>query len=201
MPVDPAALDSLLAAQGGFDAAYKKLAAMATALLRTYGSDTGARVVLRQYDPLDIVDAAFERILQEGFEPGENVYFLLRRHVRNRIRSEAKLVSEGKTVRVEGDPDSKKLYLQETDPTEQSAPDRAVVIDDCEYCISVMFRLMADVKDDPAVSAIATAITEGFRDPQDICDVTGLSRPEYDAAFKRLRRKFLGLTESEGKKK
>ncbi len=190
MPVDPDALDGLLAGRGGFEAAYEKLVAAAKALLQTYGGDSGGRALLRQLEAADVVDTAFDRLFAEGFSPGEDVYLLLRRHIRNYIRTVAKSVKERQTVRVDGDEESTRTYLQQTDPLEQSAPERALIIDDLEYCMKVLFRLTAKVKDDPQVLALVSAIIEGFRDPDEICVVAELTKPQYDATFKRMKRRF-----------
>ena len=190
MSVDPAALDGLLVARGGFEAAYEKLLAAAKALLQTYGGDSGGRALLRQMDAADVVDAAFERLFDEGFPPGDDVYLLLRRHIQNNIRSVAKSAKEARTVRVDGNEDATRIYSQQSDPLEQSAPDRALITDDIEYGMKVLFRLTTAVKDDPQVVALATAIIEGYRDPDDICVVADLTKPQYDATFKRMKRKF-----------
>ena len=190
MPVDPDALDGLLAGRGGFEAAYEKLVAAAKAWLQTYGGDSGGRALLRQFEAADVVDAAFDRLFTEGFSPGEDVYLLLRRHIRNHIRTIAKSVKERQTVRVDGDEEFTRTYLQQTDPLEQSAPERALIIDDLEYCMKVLFRMTSEVKDDPQVLALVSAIIEGFRDPDEICVVAELTKPQYDATFKRMKRRF-----------
>lgn len=190
MPVDPDALDGLLAGRGGFEAAYEKLVAAAKAWLQTYGGDSGGRALLRQLEAADVVDAAFERLFTEGFSPGEDVYLLLRRHIHNHIRTVAKSVKERKTVRVDGNEESTRNYLQQTDPLEQSAPERALIIDDLEYCMTVLFRMTSEVKDDPQVLALVSALIEGFRDPEEICVVAELTKPQYDATFKRMKRRF-----------
>ena len=190
MPVDPDALDGLLAGRGGFEAAYEKLVAAAKAWLQTYGGDSGGQALLRQLEAADVVDTAFDRLFTEGFSPGEDVYLLLRRHIRNHIRTVAKSVKERQTVRVDGDEESTRTYLQQTDPLEQSAPERALIIDDLEYCMKVLFRMTAEVKDDPQVLALVSAIIEGFRDPDEICVVAELTKPQYDATFKRMKRRF-----------
>jgi len=190
MPVDPDALDGLLAGRGGFEAAYEKLVAAAKAWLQTYGGDSGGRALLRQLEAADVVDTAFDRLFTEGFSPGEDVYLLLRRHIRNHIRTVAKSVKERQTVRVDGDEESTRTYLQQTDPLEQSAPERALIIDDLEYCMKVLFRMTSEVKDDPQVLALVSAIIEGFRDPDEICVVAELTKPQYDATFKRMKRRF-----------
>jgi hypothetical protein len=190
MSIDPDALDGLLAGRGGFEAAYEKLVAAAKAWLQTYGGDSGGRAVLRQLEAADVVDSAFDRLFTEGFLPGEDVYLLLRRHIQNHIRTVAKSVKERRTVRVDGDEESTRTYLQQTDPLEQSAPERALIIDDLEYCMKVLFRMTSEVKDDPQLVALVSAIIEGFRDPDEICVVAELTKPQYDATFKRMKRRF-----------
>jgi hypothetical protein len=190
MPADPAAMDALFNSRGGFEHAYKKLIAVAKALLRIYGGDSSARVVLRQLDGEEVVNRAFERWASDGFPTAVEPYLVMRGHIRNHIRSIAKSAKQRRTVRVDGNEDLTWAYQQQFDPTEETAIDRLLIIDDRDFCIQVMFRLVADTRDDQQVTALATAIIDGFRDPADICELTGLDKPAYEATFKRLKRRF-----------
>lgn len=190
MSVDPTTLDTLFASRGGFDAVYKKLIAASKALLRTYGGDSAARVVLRQLDGEEIVDHAFTRLFNEGFSPEDDPYLLLRRHIRNYLRSVAKSAKEGRTARVIGNEDLTRAYEQETDLNGQTTVERLLIIDDVDHCLKVMARVVTLANDDHQVTAIAQAIINGFRDPHEICTLTDLDKTTYENAFKRLRRKF-----------
>lgn len=190
MSVDPATLDTLFASRGGFDAVYKKLIAVAKALLKTYGSDSAARVVLRQLDGEEIVDLALTRLFSEGFAPGDDPYLLLRRHIKNHIRSIAKSAKERRTARVDGNEELTWAYKQQSDLNEQTAVERLLIIDDVDHCLKVMARVVTLANDDHQVTAIAQAIINGFRDSHEICTLTDLDKVTYENAFKRLRRKF-----------
>jgi hypothetical protein len=190
MAADPAAFEQLFASRGGFATAYRKLVALAKAMLVTYGGDSASRVCLRQLDPEEIVNAAFERYFDEGAEGEEEVYLLLRRHIRNYVRSLAKSVQQARTVRVDGNKDQAMAYRQATDPTEMSTVDRLLVVDDFDFCQKVIFRVLGDSKADAEVCSICEAIIAGFRDYADICDFAKMSQPAFDAAFKRLKRRF-----------
>lgn len=191
MAADPAALDQVFAKQGGFNAAYKKLVALAQAMLVTYGGDSRSRVALRQLDPEEIVNIAFERYFTEGAEEGANVYFVLRNHVRNFVRSAAKSAKEKKTIRVDGDEKKTALYEAQVDPTGMGAEERLSVIDDFDFCKKMMFRVLADCKGDKDVEAICEAIIAGFREHADIAEYAKLDKAAFDAAFKRLKRRFV----------
>lgn len=192
-PVDPSALDRLFAARGGFETAYEKLVAAARSLLLTYGGDTGARVVLRQLDPEEVVNLAFDRVFSDGIDPEDDLYLALRRHIQNHIRSLAKSAKQRRLVRVDGDPELTSAYCDQSDPNEESARDRLLIVDDMDFCSSVMFRVMAEAKEDPEVEDIGRAIISGKRSTEEICQFTGLNGRKYDAAFKRLKRRFSQL--------
>jgi hypothetical protein len=191
MPVNPADLDHLLAHRGGFDTAYSKLVLFAQAKLLLYRGNVAGRAAVRQLDAEEVVNDAFVRLFKEGFVPGEDVYFLLRRHIANQIRTLAKSVQEENTVRVAADPELGELYEQQSDLNELSAPDRSIILDDVRYCLDVMQRVAAATPNDPEVVKLAEAFVAGYRDPGEICLLTDMTRAKYDAAFKRLQRKFL----------
>lgn len=183
--------DEIFAAQGGFEAVYKRLSALARQQLAHYGGNTRARVVLRQHDPEEIVDEAFKDLLCLESEPKDGPYYFLRNRVRNIVRSMAKNVKEGRTVRIEGSSSAKQdAYAQVSDPTDPTAADLATVVDDADFDIKVLFRLLADLKDDNEVKTLCDAIIEGYREPADLRDLTGLDQAAYEAAFKRLKRRF-----------
>lgn len=189
MAVDPAALDKLFEGRGGFDAAYESLVALAASLLRTYGGDSAARVVLRQYHPEEIADEAFYRLFTEGFEEGKDPYYAVRNHIRNFVRGAAKSKTQAKLKRVDGSTAGTQAYHRQTDLNEQTSVERVMIIDDIEFCTRVMQQLVSDLKNQEE-HAIATAIIAGFRQPDEICQLNDMPRPTFDAAFKRLKRKF-----------
>jgi hypothetical protein len=181
----------MLADQGGFASAYKKLVLLARWALSVYGGDTRSRVTLRQLDAEEIVDEAFHRLLTEPIGVGEVPYFVLRRHVKNHVRSLAKSAKEGHTVRVDGGSEGeKRAYEGATDPTATSDVEKLTIFDDFEFCKKVIFRVMADLKDDKTVASICEAIIAGFRDPGDLRDYANIDQAAFEAAFKRLKRKF-----------
>ncbi len=191
MPVNPADLDQLLAHRGGFDTAYGKLVLVAQAKLLLYRGNVAGRAAVRLLDAEEVVNDAFARLFQEGFALGEDVYLLLRRHIANNIRTLAKSAKEENTVHVVADPELGELYEGQSDPHELSPPDRAIILDDMRYCLDVMQRVAAATRDDPEVVKLAETFVAGYRDPGEICQLTDMTRAQYDAAFKRLQRKFL----------
>ena len=193
MPADPAALDHVFTAQGGFTVDYKRLVVLARSMLDTYGGDSAARVVLRQLDAEEVVNAAFERVFTEAAEIGADTYFALRRHIRNHVYTLAQSTKQARTVRVDESEKSAALYQQQSDPTETSAVDRVLITDDFEFCVKVMERLEREGRDDPEVGLICRAILAGQRDHADICRHAQLTPPAFDAGMKRLKRKFLHL--------
>jgi hypothetical protein len=190
-PVDPATADLLLAHKGGFEVAYKRLLSLAGKLLSSYAGDSASRVALRQLTAEDIVDAAFERLFGEGLSDGEDIYFVLRNHIRNDVRSKAKSKKESRLVRTDASKGLTDLYNQQSEPTETSAVDKLIILDDIEFCQKVIFRLAADGKHDPEVSKICEAIISGFRDPADLREFAGLDESKFTAAFRRLKRRFV----------
>jgi len=193
MSADPAALDHVFTSQGGFTLAYKRLVVLARSMLDTYGGDSAARVVLRQLDPEEVVNVAFERIFAEAAEIGPETYNSLRSHIRNHVHSLAKSAQQARTVRVDESEKSTALYQQQTDPTETSAVDRVLIADDFEFCVKVMARLELEGRDDPEVGLICRAVAAGHRDYADLCRHAQLTPPAFDAGLKRLKRKFLHL--------
>ncbi len=193
MSADPAALDHVFTAQGGFTAAYKRLVVLARSMLDTYGGDSAARVVLRQWDPEEVVNVAFERAFAESAEIGPATYFRLRSHIRNHVHSLAKSAQQARTVRVDGNEQATAVYHQQTDPTETSAVERLLIADDFAFCAQVLDRLQAEGRDDPEVGLICRAVAAGHRDYADICRHAQLTPPAFDAGLKRLKRKFLHL--------
>ena len=191
MPVDPTALDTLLAARGGFEKCYKKLLAAAKVWLAIYGGNKAGRLAVRQLDAEELVNIAFERAFTEEFEPGTDLYLLLRRHMQNHVHSLAKSTGEAKTIRADSSTVAKERYLEQDDPTAPGVADRVLVTDDTEFCNQVLLRVCANAKDDPEVDRLAMAIIEGFYEPDELRVVTDLSPSQYTAAFKRLRRRFM----------
>lgn len=191
MAADPVALDQLFASRGGFAVAYKKLVVLAQAMLVTYGGDSASRVVLRQLDPEEIVNTAFERYLDgDSGDEGEDIYLVLRRHIKNHVRSAAKSVKQNHTVRVDGNKKSTALYNQQHDPNETGAIERVSIIDDFDFCKTLIFRVLSDTKQDKEVASLCEAIIAGFREHSDLCEFANLEKPAFDAALKRLKRKF-----------
>ena len=198
MPADPAALDQVFAARGGFAVVYKRLVAFAQMTLVNYGGDSASRVALRQLQAEEVVDAAFERYFDEGAEDGD-VYFALRRHIKNQVRSAAKSVEQKRTVRVDGSEKLTTVYNNKSDPTDFGAVERVEILDDFDFCKKLIFRILEETKDDQEVAALCEAIVAGFREYTDICEFAKLERPAFDAAMKRLKRKFSHtLTAAEG---
>eukprot|EP01036_Dinobryon_divergens_P035793 gene35793-46448_t len=182
-----------LNSQGGFTLAYKRLVVLAQSMLDTYAGDYDSRVVLRQWDAEEVVNAAFERIFTEAAEIGPETYNSLRSHIQNHVHSLAKSTKQARTVRVDGSEQATALYQQQTDPTETSAVDRVLIADDFEFCVKVMARLELEGRDDPEVGFICRAVAAGHRDYADLCRHAQLSPPAFDAGMKRLKRKFLHL--------
>jgi hypothetical protein len=147
-------------------------------------------LAVRQLDPEELLNIGIERLFTEEFEPGTDVYLLLRRHMHNHVRSLAKSAGEAKLVRAESSPEAKARYLGQDDPTEPGPTDRILVTDDMEFCNQVLFQVCQEAEKDPQVRALATAIIEGFFDFEEQRIVTGMSQAEHDAAFKRLKRWF-----------
>ena len=195
-PVDPSTVDELLAHQGGFEAAYKKLLSLAGRFLSIYAGDSAARVVLRQITAEDVVDAAFERLFNDGIPDGADIYFVLRNHVRNDVRSKAKSKKQARLVRTDASKELTDLFNQQDEPTDVSAVERMEVLDDVDFCRKVIFHLAADAKDDPEVSKICEAIISEFRDPADLREFSGLDEAKFEAAFKRLKRRFVRSKEA-----
>ena len=144
MSADPTALDHVFTAQGGFTLAYKRLVVLARSMLDTYGGDSAARVVLRQWDAEEVVNVAFERAFAESAEIGPDTYFALRRHVRNHVYTLAQSSKQARTVRVDGNEQATAVYHQQTDPTETSAVERLLIADDFAFCAQVLERLQAE---------------------------------------------------------
>lgn len=193
MSADPAALDHVFTAQGGFAPAYKRLVVLAQSMLDTYGGDHDSRVVLRQWEAEELVNAAFERIFSEAAEIGPATYNSLRRHIQNHVHSLAKSAQQARTVRVDGSEEATAVYQQQTDPTETGALDRLLIADDFAFCAQVLECLQHEGRDDPEVGLICRAVVAGQRDYADICHHTRLSPPAFEAGMKRLKRKFLHL--------
>ena len=189
MPADPAALDQVFADRGGFAVAYKRLLAFAQVTLVNYGGDSPARVALRQLQAEDVVDAAFERYFDEGAEDGD-AYYTLRRHIKNQVRSAAKSAKQKRTVRVDGSEELTSVYNNKADPTDFGAIERVEILDDFDFCKKLIFRILSETKDDREVASLCEAIIAGFRGHADICDFAKLESAAFDAAMKRLKRKF-----------
>lgn len=190
MAVDPSELDRLLAAQGGFREAYKKLQLLSKATLAMYDGNSSARVALRQIDADEVVNHAFERLFSEGFEDQENVYFKLRNFVKNFVRTKAKLKKEARTIRVTPDSDIYGQYEGYYDPTEQLPDARMDIIDDFDFCKKVIFRLRTDISHDEILKTLCDAIIEGYTEPEDLMELMGVDKSGYRAAFLRLRRRY-----------
>lgn len=189
MPADPAALDQVFADRGGFAVAYKRLLAFAQVTLVNYGGDSASRVALRQLQAEDVVDAAFERYFAEGADDGD-AYFAIRRHIKNQVRSAAKSAKQKRTLRVDGSEELTGLYNNRADPTDFGAIERVEILDDFDFCRKLIFRILGDTTDDKDVASICEAIIAGFREHADICDFAKLESAAFDAAMKRLKRKF-----------
>jgi hypothetical protein len=93
-------------------------------------------------------------------------------------------------VRVDGSDELTWAYQQQYEPTGQTAVERMLIVDDRDFCIDVMKRLAGETKNDDQVAALAREIVAGFREPSDLCELTGMDNPAYEAAFKRLKRRF-----------
>lgn len=190
MASDPADMDQMFAPQGGFTTAYKKLVALARVTLAMYGGNSRARVTLRQLDAEEIVNEAFKRLLSEPPVATEVPYYVLRRHIKNNIRSLAKNAKEGRTVRIESNAKDKFSYSEATDPNETGVLDRLTIFDDFEFCKKVIFRLIAETKNDKEVSDICEAIIAGFRASPDLREYAKIDQATFEVAFKRFKRKF-----------
>jgi hypothetical protein len=190
MESGPSDMDQMFAGQGGFAAAYKKLVVLAHLMLAMYGGDSRARVVLRQLDAEEIVNDAFKRLLNEPVAATEVPYYVLRRHIKNHVRSLAKNTKEGRTVRIESDEKGKTAYAEATDPNETNGVERMMIFDDFEFCKKVIFRVVAEINDDKEVLDICEAIVVGFRTSADIQEYAKIDQATFEVAFKRLKRKF-----------
>lgn len=189
-PVDPAACDEWFADEGGFEAAYKKLLAFAGMQLSLRVGDSGAPVALRQLDAEDVVNAAFERLFADGLEPGKTAYYQLRNHVDNSVRSVAKSKGESRLVRPDRWGELPEGYHNQVNPSEPSITERMAIADDIAFCKTVLSCVAAKCKDDLEVTKLCEAVVAGFRDHADLREYAELELPQYDAAFKRLRRQF-----------
>jgi hypothetical protein len=200
-------LDALLVSQGGFGPAYEKLTAIAASALSRYAGNFGARVALRQIQPFDLVDVAFERLLvrmAEGpIDPGMDVFDLLCSYINNKARALAKSAKEGRLLRIEGEEEGKMAYDGFADDATLDPADQLLVVEDGEYVGKVLAQVIAGAKGDVEVVSLCEAIIEGnFTDYDDIRSWACLDQAQFDAARKRLKRQVSIALKSvdEGKK-
>lgn len=202
MEPDQEFLDELFADQGGFETAYKKLVQQAQSLLVTYGGNSSARVILRQLDAEDLVHTAFKRFLEQESEDDVPAYYVLRKHIQNQVRSAAKSAKENQTVRADASEELTFHYENQSDANELDTMDRVTILDDGELCTKLMFRVRAEGKNDHEVDQLCEAIISGFRDFDDLREFANFDQKTFDAAWKRLIRRFRHvLSEAEGELK
>lgn len=182
--------DQMFAARGGFDEAYTKLIAYARRELARYQSDFGGGLAVRQLDAREVVHSAIERLFSEEWDANEDVYLLLRRHIQNKVRSLSKSAGETRLVRISGRQETDAAYAETEDLFAESPRENAEIRDRTGFCKKVLMCVLSEAGEDQILCKLTEALIEGWRDPNDMCDLLEISRSEYDAAFGRLKRRF-----------
>ncbi|MGJ8637802.1 MAG: hypothetical protein ACSHYA_00285 [Opitutaceae bacterium] len=190
MPSVPPDLDELFPDRGGFTPVYEKLILLARSLLNAYSGDSAVRVCLRQWDAIEIVDHAFERLLSEEYAETENAYYVLRNHVKNFIRTKAKSVQESRTVRSDGSEALTARIMNFEDRTDLAIAERAEIIDDVGFCLKVMQLVLTHVKNDELVVQMCEAYVAEIYEADEICQLLEISKKEYSNVFRRLQTQF-----------
>jgi len=186
-------LDALLACRGGFHEAYLALAAYARERINRYSIGSPASSSVRLLDPEDVVDQAFQRIIEstQVWNDGEKLYFKLREHIWNHVRGLAKNVSESKFENCASVGNSEGGSLDEDafPDHERLTPSEAVLQHEGgEQAKQVYEQLSAQFASDSKEMELCNLLLDDWRDRAEVSELMGIAPEEYDRLMKRVKR-------------
>lgn len=196
--------DKLFEHKGGFAMAVAKLRAYAIVVIhKRSGPKKNGRAVAK-LDAQQLVLNALSRLTEmPSLENGEEVYFQLRRHIDNEVRTLQKKKPEPALVSIAlGTPTENSPEVAEPEDCNATSPaeDAERSVED-EFYRTLFQELYTQYKKDSPEHRLIGHILDGWTERAEIAELMGINPDKYDPIFKRVCRAALALKNEHLKKK
>jgi hypothetical protein len=183
--------DRLFAKRGGFAMVVAKLTAYAIIVIKRRSGPTRNGRLIAKLDAKDLVVHALSRLTElPSLEDGEAVYFQLRRHIDNRVRTIQKQKTEPTLLPLatEVGEEGIEVAIEPADENAENPADAAEQSAEDDFYRDALNETKKKFKPGGAEAKLTDLIIDGWRDRQDISELMNITPHHYDVLIKRVGR-------------
>lgn len=196
--------EKLFAHRGGFAMAFGQLFAYAITVIKKRSGFTKNGRIIAKLDAKDLVVHALSRLTEcESFDDGEAVYFQLRRHIDNKVRTIKKQEAEPILIPITtgGFEEDAEGAAEPEDENAENPADVAERTAEDNLYRELLDETKKKYKPSSAEATLIDLVLDGWNDRQEIAELIKITPEQYDILVKRVGRAAQAMKEESLKKK
>lgn len=196
--------DRLFAKRGGFAMVVARLTAYAIVIIKKRTGPSRNGRIIAQLDAKELVIQAFARLTEiPSLEDGEAIYFQLRRHIDNHVRTIQKQKTEPVLVSLATEVGDEGVEVA-AEPADENAENPAHVAEqnaEDDFYRDVLNETKMKFKPGGAEVKLIDFVIDGWSDRQEISELMNITPQQYDVLIKRVGRAAQAMKEDRLRRK